>query len=82
MLGRILTLPPERGCVADQPQRLRKTGRLEFTSGFRVFQLLRLVLRAHSRAPAASQSGAVSRCARPRPAPMIAFAFKGQSVIL
>src|SRR5664279_4789819 len=22
--GRILTLPPERGCVADQPQRLRK----------------------------------------------------------
>jgi hypothetical protein len=50
--GRILTLPPERGCVADQPQRLRKADgwNSPAASGF-------------STAAAGSQSGAVSRCA-------------------
>jgi len=33
-----LDTAPERGCVADQPQQLRETGRLEFLSCHRVFQ--------------------------------------------
>jgi len=28
--GRIQALPPEHGCVEDQPQQLRKTGLLEY----------------------------------------------------
>jgi hypothetical protein len=29
-IGRIRALPPERGCVADQPQQLRKTSLLKY----------------------------------------------------
>jgi hypothetical protein len=35
--GRIRALPPEHGGVEDQPQQLRKTGRLKYALCFRAF---------------------------------------------
>jgi hypothetical protein len=53
---------PERGCAVDQPQRLRKTGGLEFTCGPMVFQLLRLVLRTQPRSGRFAIKGSVKMC--------------------